>query len=575
MENVRIAEILEEIADLLELKRDNPFRVRSYRNAAQAVRGFTQRIEDMAEEGEDLKSIPEIGESIAKKIVEILDTGSCRKLKMLHKQIPTGLPDLMKIPGLGPRKVKEMYDELDISSIAELKEACENKRIRDLEGFGEKTEKKILQGIETVGATSGRILLKEASEFAESIVRYLKDLESIDRWEVAGSFRRRKETIGDLDILVSAIDREQAGKEILDFEEIEHVIGEGKEKISVTLKAGLQVDFRFFTERSFGAALLYFTGSKSHNIALRKIARKKGWKLNEYGMFSGEKLLAGKSEEDIYSRLGCDYIPPELREDNGELEAARTGTLPDLIEAGDINGDFHAHTNATDGHNTIREMAAAAREQGHTYLAITDHSKAVRMAKGLNDEQLRKHADAIREVDADLDKFWLLAGVEVDILKDGSLDISENVLADLDWVCASIHSYFDLDEKKMTDRIVKAIKSGVVDCIGHPLGRMLGRRDPIAVDIDAVFEACRENNVCLEINAEPDRMDLPANHARHAAAEGVKLTIGTDAHSTSDLVLMEYGVAVARRGWLTSGNVLNTLNLTDLRKELGNRRNGT
>jgi len=569
MENTRIAEIFDEIGDLLELKGDNPFRVRSYRNAAQSIHGLSKRIEDMLAEGEDLESIPDIGESIAKKIKEIIDSGTCKKLKELHNQLPDGLREMMQIPYLGPRKVKAIYDELGVSSMAELKKACQEERVRELDGFGKKTEEKILRGIETVGAAAGRVLLKEAAEYVESIARYLDGLGSLKRWEVAGSFRRRKETVGDLDILIQAAEREKASEEIRAFDEVSDVIGEGKEKISVNLKNGLQVDFRFFEERSFGAALMYFTGSKSHNIALRKIAQNKDWKLNEYGIYSGEKLLAGKSEEDLYSRLELEYIPPELREDRGEIDAARDGKLPRLIELADIQGDLHAHSKASDGHDTIKEMVDAAQERGYKYLAITDHSQAVRVANGLDEDRLREHADAIRSVDAELDNFWLLAGVEVDILQDGSLDLDKGVLEELDWVCASVHSYFDLNKKEMTERILKAIHSGVVDCIGHPLGRMIGKRDPIAFDTEAIFDACAENNVCLEINAHPQRLDLPDNYARQAVAKGVQLVVDTDAHAGSDLDLIEYGVAVARRAWCTAENILNTLKLTDLRNRLG------
>lgn len=571
MENARIAEVFEEMGDLLELKDGNAFKIRSYRSAAQTIRGLSERLADRAKAGDDLTDIPNIGKSLADKIHEILETGTCSKVEKLRDDFPVGLPELMNVPGLGPRKVKLLYEALDITSLADLRKACKEHKVAELEGMGEKTEENILKGLDTVEATEGRLLLKETAEFVETLSRALDHIDEVKRWEVAGSFRRRKETIGDLDILIEAGDREKARDDIVGFDDIQDVVNKGTEKISVTLKSGLQVDFRFFEKDAFGPALLYFTGSKSHNIALRKVAQKEDWKLNEYGLYSGEKRLAGKSEEETYDRLGYPYIEPELREDRGELKAAKDDKLPDLVTLDAIQGDLHAHTKATDGTQTIEEMAGAAQERGYKYLAITDHSKAVRMVNGLDEDELREHADAIRRVDDDLDRFWLLAGVEVDILKGGALDLADDVLTELDWVCASVHSYFDLDEKEMTKRLVKAVESGVIHCIGHPLGRMIGQRDPAAVDSETLFQACAEHNVYLEINAQPQRLDLPDTYCRAAADAGVKFVIGTDAHKDTDLDLMWCGVAVARRGWLSADQVLNTSNLTYFRKQLGGR----
>jgi DNA polymerase (family 10) len=571
LENARIAEVFEEMGDLLELKDGNAFKIRSYRSAAQTIRGLSERLADRAKAGDDLTDIPNIGKSLADKIHEILETGTCSKVEKLRDDFPVGLPELMNVPGLGPRKVKLLYEALDITSLADLRKACKEHKVAELEGMGEKTEENILKGLDTVEATEGRLLLKETAEFVETLSRALDHIDEVKRWEVAGSFRRRKETIGDLDILIEAGDREKARDDIVGFDDIQDVVNKGTEKISVTLKSGLQVDFRFFEKDAFGPALLYFTGSKSHNIALRKVAQKEDWKLNEYGLYSGEKRLAGKSEEETYDRLGYPYIEPELREDRGELKAAKDDKLPDLVTLDAIQGDLHAHTKATDGTQTIEEMAGAAQERGYKYLAITDHSKAVRMVNGLDEDELREHADAIRRVDDDLDRFWLLAGVEVDILKGGALDLADDVLTELDWVCASVHSYFDLDEKEMTKRLVKAVESGVIHCIGHPLGRMIGQRDPAAVDSETLFQACAEHNVYLEINAQPQRLDLPDTYCRAAADAGVKFVIGTDAHKDTDLDLMWCGVAVARRGWLSADQVLNTSNLTYFRKQLGGR----
>lgn len=558
MENAQIADIFDEIADLIELQGGNAFRIRAYRSTARTVRGFSRRVEDLAEQGEDLSKLPNVGESTAGKIHEILQKGTCRRLEALREKVPSQLADLMKVAHIGPRKAMQLHEELGVDSFDSLRKACEAHRVRKLDGMGPKTEENILKGLRTVESASGRIGLKEAADHVESLGRYLDGVSAIERWEVAGSFRRRKETIGDLDILVHADDRSSVQQGILEYGEIAEVLGKGKEKISVRLGSSLQVDFRFFEPKSFGAALMYFTGSKAHNIAVRKRAVSKDWKLNEYGLFKGKRRLAGKTEESIYRRLGLACPPPELREDRGEIEAAEDDELPTLVGLKDIHGDLHAHTKATDGQNTIEEMAKAAKDRGYKFLAITDHSKAVRMAKGLDEERLRKHADKIRSVNDSMKGFWLLAGIEVDILKNGKLDLDEDLLAELDWVVASIHYNWNLDKKKMTQRVRSAITSGVVDCIGHPLGRMIGRRDPISLDLDQVFEACVENGVRLEVNAQPDRLDLPDYHCQRAREGGVEFVISTDAHKTADLDLMRFGVANARRGWLTKKDVLNT-----------------
>ena len=567
MENSQIAAVLSEIADILEILDENPFRIRSYRNGARAITDLTERLEDLAA-GKDLTELPGIGESLAGKIHEILKTGTCQMIQDLRKRLPPHLTDLLKVKGLGPKKVKALYDKLGLTTLEELKAAAEAGKIRGLEGMGEKTEQNILKGLAILAAEEGRIGIRVATEQVAVLARHLGKVSAIRRFEVTGSFRRRRETIGDLDVLVQAPDRGKATEGILAYEPIEDVLAKGEEKVAVRLVGGLQVDFRFIEPESFGAAMMYFTGSKAHNINLRKRAQKEDLKLNEYGLFRGDRQIAGASEEEVFKALGLPWIPPELREDRGEIEAAEAGKLPRLIALGDLRGELHAHTTATDGANSIDEMAEAARALGYEYLAVTDHSKAVTVAHGLNDDTLRRHAQHIRKVGERLKKFWLLAGVEVDILKDGRLDISDSVLAELDWVVASVHSAFGMPEDKMTARLIAAVTSGVVHCLGHPFGRLIGQRDSLHFDADRVFEACKKAGVCLEINAQPDRLDLPDVYCKGAREMGLTMVIATDAHRASEFEWIGYGVGVARRGWLEKGDVLNTCAAAALRKRI-------
>jgi len=568
MENDAVADILDEIADLLELKDANEFRIRSYRSAARTVRDLTDRLEDLVAQDEDLSSLPNIGQSTAQKIHEMLDRGTCTRLEELREEVPRGLVELMHVPYVGPRTAMELQRKLGVENLDDLQKACEKHHVRKLSGMGQKTEERILEGIATVRGTAERILYKVAADHAKSLARYLDGIPQIKGWEFAGSFRRRKETVGDLDVLLDARDREKATEVLTTYEAVADVLSRGSERVSVRLRSGLQIDFRFFEPSAFGAALVYFTGSKAHNITLRRRAQDHDWKLNEYGLFKGKRRLAGKTEQSVYQRLSLPWIPPELREDRGEIEAADQNALPHLIKPKHIRGDLHVHTNATDGQNTIEEMARAARDRGYEYLAITDHSKAVRVAKGLDDTRLRKHVEAIRSVNDAIRGLRLLAGVEVDILKSGKLDLNEKTLSELDWVVAAVHSHFDLSEKKMTERLLTAIRSGVIHCIAHPTGRMIGKRDPIRFDAQKVFGACAEHNVRLEIDSQPNRLDLPDTHCQDALKAGVSFTIITDAHSTAALELMLLGVNVARRGWLEKKDVLNTRTIAQLRKEL-------
>lgn len=568
MENSQVAKAFEDIADLIELEGGNAFRIRSYRNAARTVKDLSERVDEKVKRDDDLSKLPNIGKSTADKIKEIAETGTCKRLEDLKKQMPEELIELMHVPELGPKKVKAIYDALGVQTLEDLKEACEKHKVRDLEGMGAKTEENILKGIKTLQTATGRFLRKEARDQVRTLEAILQDCKEVNQFQVAGSYRRCKETVGDLDFLVEAADRPATTEKILDDASVEDVIGKGREKLSVRLASGMQVDFRYFDQQAFGAALIYFTGSKAHNIAIRKIAVDKDWKLNEYGLFENDKLLAGKTEKEVYKKLGLDWIPPELREDNGEVEAARNSQLPKLVELKQIRGDLHCHTKATDGKNTINEMAEAARAFGYDYLGICDHSQAVRVAGGLNEDELQKHAEEIRKVDAEYDDFWLLAGVEVDIMKDGTLDIDEKILKELDWVTASIHYNFNLSPDAMTKRLLAAIESGVVNSIGHPFGRQFGRRDPLQFDVDKVFNACRENHVCLEINAQPERLDLLDVYCGKARDAGAKIVINTDSHTTDDLDFMEFGIGIARRGWLEKNEILNTKTLKQLKNYL-------
>lgn len=569
MRNSELAALFHEMANLLEIQGEDSFRSRSYEQAARTLDDMTEQVAALAGEGKKLTDLPGIGKSHAEKIEEILKTGSCARLEELRKSLPPGITDLLRLKGVGPKKVKLLWEQLKITTLEQLKTAAEAGKIRGLPGMGEKTEEHILKSLKTVAAQAGRISIHEAVELVDELGRYLDSQKKvIKRWTVAGSFRRRVETVGDLDVLIEASDRAAATEAIGKFPGLAEITERGPEKLEAALKGGFQVDFRFFEAEDFGAALQYFTGSKAHGIALRKIAQKKKLKLNEYGLFRGEKSVAGKSEEEIYEKLGLEFVPPELREDRGEVEAAAAGKLPELIELADIRGDLHAHTRETDGHDTIAAMAEAARERGYQYLAITDHSQAVTIARGMDEKRLGRHAEAVRKAGAGLKDFTLLAGIEVDILKDGRLDLSEATLKELDWVIASVHSYFEQSEAAMTERIVRAVSSGAVHCLGHPFGRLIGQRDPIVFDVDKVFAACKKHSVALEINSHPDRLDLPDVYCQRAKEMGLKMVISTDAHRTTDLRLIEHGVWVARRGWLSKADVLNTAPVTAFRKAI-------
>ncbi|MBI5966703.1 MAG: DNA polymerase/3'-5' exonuclease PolX [Deltaproteobacteria bacterium] len=570
MENKGIADIFVEIADILDIQGENPFRVRSYRNAARTIENMSQRVEAMVKAEENLEEIPGIGKSIHEKIEEIVSMGKCRFLEELRAKVPAGLTELLKLEGLGPKKVKLLYDELAVDSVDRLEKAAQAGRLRDLAGMGLKTEEKILKSIEKYQAGLGRFKLSVGFIYAQALLEYLKDVAGVKRLDPAGSFRRRMETIGDLDILAICGKGCKVMDRFTEYGDAAEVISKGETKSSVRLNCGLQVDVRVLEEESYGAALHYFTGSKAHNIAIRDRAKDLGLKVSEYGVFRAkdEKRLSGAKEEDVFKAVGLPFIQPELRENRGEIQAAEKGKLPHLIELADIRGDLQMHTAATDGKNSIAQMAQKAKEMGYSYIAITDHSKAVRVAGGLDEKGLARHLKEIEKVNGQIPGVRLLKGVEVDILADGSLDLKDDILKESRVVIASVHSRFNMEEKEMTRRIIKALKNPNVNILAHPTGRLILEREPYKVNLPEVFQAAIDEGVVLEINAYPDRLDLRDVDARLAKEMGAKLVISTDAHSALQMELMKFGVFTARRGWVEAKDVINTLPLEAMLKIL-------
>ncbi len=558
--NSDVAEIFTKVADLLDIKGANQFRVRAYRNAAQTISGLSHNVADMVDDGKDLSELSGIGKDLADKIKEIVNTGSLKQLKELEKETPPELTKLMKMETVGPKRVKALYEELNIESIEQLEKAAKQNKVQELDGFGKKTEEKILKEIERIkeGGEQERFKLVVAEEFVQPLVNYLKDLKGVKQAEIAGSYRRLKETVGDIDILVSCKKSSDVMDKFVDYEDVGRVISKGETRSSVVMRNGLQVDLRVVPEVAYGAALHYFTGSKAHNIAIRKMGVKKDLKINEYGVFKGDDRIAGKKEEEVFEQVDLPFIDPELRENAGEIEAAQKGKLPKLIKLEEIKGDLQSHTTATDGKNSLEEMANAAQELGYEYLAVTDHSKRVSMAGGLNEKQL---ADQIKEIDKlnkNLKNFLILKSVEVDILEYGSLDLSDEILKELDIVICSIHYNTKLSRDKQTKRVLHAMENPNFHIFAHPTGRLIGERDPYEIDLETVMKAAVKNGCFLELNAQPDRLDLSDTYCKMAKEMGVKITISTDAHTTADLGNMRIGIGQARRGWLETDDVLNT-----------------
>lgn len=565
MENKKISYIFSSIADILELQDANVFRTRAYRTAAQNISNLSRELKDVYDEDPFLiDNIPGIGKDLKEKIIELVTTGNLIYYDEIKKEFPPGFLDMLDLSGMGPKKLKKLKEELGIENVNDLEKACKRGELAPLDGMGAKTQDKFLKAIEHYRKKEGRMLLSEAYGYAEKIVEYLAKSKNFKKIEKAGSLRRGKETVGDVDILVVAKDNEKAMDYFVQFPGVELVIAKGKTKASIQLKDGPQVDLRVIDASCFGAALVYFTGSKQHNVKIRTKAKAKSYKISEYGVFriskaGRETMVAGKTEKDLYEKIGMEWIPPELREDTGEVEAALKGELPkDLISPEDIKGDLHIHTVESDGRSTIEEIVRAAKAKGYQYLAITDHSKYVRVANGMDEKRLIKHIERIRKVSKKVKGIKLLAGCEVDILPGGVLDFKDNILKELDLVIVAIHSGFALDDKSQTERLLRALDNKYVNILAHPSGRLIAKRSPIEVDFDSVFKKAAENNIFLEINTHGERIDLNDANARRAKELGAKFVISTDAHETEQMDEMMHGVITARRAWLSKKDVLNT-----------------
>ncbi len=563
--NADIAAIFEEIADLLEIQGANPFRVRAYRNAARTVGEYGRDLATLVAKGEQLPKLPGIGEDLARKIHEIARTGRSEFLERLHRQLPETITELLHLPGLGPKKVKALHDQLKVDSLDDLRAAAQAGRIRALPGFGEKTERHILEALAQRADSARRFKRPVAAQYVEALAAALRAVPGVTRVEIAGSYRRCRETVGDIDLIATAADSAPVMARLTGYDEVAEVLSQGSTRASVVLRCGLQVDLRVVPESSFGAALAYFTGAKAHNIVLRKRAQARGLKLNEYGVFRGERQIAGDTEESVYAALGLPWIPPELREDRGEVEWAERGPLPRLVNRADLRGDLHCHTKASDGANTLREMAEAARARGLEYLAITEHSQRLRMARGLDSARLLKQMDEIDRLNGELEGIVLLKGIEVDILEDGRLDLPDAVLGRLDLVVGAVHSHFDLPPAKQTARLMRAMDHPHFTLLAHPTTRELDKRAPMEADWLRIIRHARARSCYLELDSQPDRLDLLDTWCRVAKEEGVLVAIDSDAHSVHDFDDLEWGVGQARRGWLSPEDVLNTRPLEALR----------
>ena len=570
MKNRFVADILYQIADLLDVKGEIFFKTRAYRIAAQTIEVLNEDIETVSNENR-LQSIPGVGEALAKKITEIVETGKLEYFEKLKKEIPAGLLTLLELQGLGPKKVSALYKNLGITTIEELRNACTKGKLRDLDGFGEITERNILRGIQLREKTSGRVLLNMAYADGNSYLDYLKKCERIEKIDIAGSLRRKKETIGDLDILASSEFPDEVMDYFVKYPSVQQVLLKGSTKTSVLLNDGLQVDLRVVKKESYGSALQYFTGSKEHNVKMRSIAIKKGFKLNEYGLFdkNTDEYVVGNTEEEIYNTLGLSYIEPELRENRGEIEAASDGRLPNLVKYEDIKGDFHVHSLWSDGSDSIETIAHYAQKMGYEFVGIADHSQSLKIAQGLSEEKVLRKINEIENINKKLSGFKVLCGTECDIKPDGSLDYSDMILKKFDFVGVGIHTAFEMSGADQTKRIVKSMENENVDFIAHPTCRMIGRREPFDIDMEKIFDAARETDTYLEINSFPDRLDLNDVHSKLAKERGVKFVIGTDSHSAVNLPFMHFGVATARRGWLEKKDILNTHSLREIEKILG------
>jgi DNA polymerase (family X) len=556
-------------ADLLEIDGANQFRVRAYRTAARNIANLPHSLADMILDGKDLSELPGIGQDLAGKITEIITRGRLTELESITKRLPAGLIDITRVAGLGPKRAGVLYRELGIASVGELEKAARAEQVRELPGFASKMEQTILADIERRGGGQAgkRLKLSVAQELARPLLAYLEKVKGVKRVEAARSYRRGMETVGDLDVLVTHASSSDVMERFVGYEDVERVISKGPTRATVVLRFGLQVDLRAVPEESYGAALHYFTGSKAHNVAVRLMGVKKGLKINEYGVFKGDKRIAGRTETEVYEQVGLPYIEPELREDRGELEAALKGKLPKLIEIKDIKGDLHCHTEATDGHASLEEMAEAARKRGYRYLAVTDHSKRLAMTRGLDEKRLAAQMKEVDRLNKKLDGFTILKAIEVDILEDGSLDLPPDALKDLDLLVCSVHHKFNLPRDVQTERIIRAIGSRpTLTILGHPSGRLIPQRKPYDIDMEKVMRAARDCGCVIELNAQPERLDLTDIDCQMARDMGVMVAISTDAHSPGEFDFMRFGVTQARRGWLEAANVINTRSLAELKK---------
>jgi len=565
MKNKELANIFERMADILEFKGENPFKISAYRKASRIIGDLTQDIEEIAEKGR-LKDVPGIGEGMAEKIAEYLKIGKISKFEEIKKEVSDELIAIMDIPGMGPKTLSMLHKEKKISNLSQLEKAVESGSLIGLPGIGEKKVANIKRGIELLKQSKGRMNLGIAFPVAKRIVETLREKTGSQKIEWAGSLRRMKENIGDIDILATGRDHEKIVYAFTHLPEVKEVLASGETKASVIVEGGIQIDLRVVEEDSYGAALQYFTGSKGHNIRLRGIAKAKGIKINEYGVFKGGKKIGGNEEKEVYRCLGMDWIEPELREDRGEIEAAQEGRLPKLIHESEIKGDLHVHSKWSDGTSSIEEIARSAQKRGYQYVVICDHSKSLRIAHGLDEARLMKQIEEIDRLNEKLKGFQILKGSEVDILTDGTLDLSEKVLEKLDFVVAAIHSGFKQDQEKMTKRIIRALENPLIHVIAHPSGRLLGTRDPYEVEIEGLMEAAKKYGKALEINAYFERLDLDDIHCRKAKEMGIQVAIGTDSHHLDQMWMISLGVAVARRGWLEAPDILNTLSLKGILK---------
>jgi DNA polymerase (family 10) len=564
MQNHEIAAILDETADLIEVSEDNFFRIRAYRNAARTIRDHPVALAQM--DSRQIRALPGIGADMAAKIGSIVQSGDFDVHRDLATKIPPGLVHLLRLPGLGPKRVQLLNQRLRIRDLDDLKKAIAAGALRSVRGFGPKMERQLSQALAEERPAKARLMLSEAAPTANALLKHLGQCAAVEYLEIAGSFRRRQETVGDLDVLALSAAPAAVMDHLLHFSGIQQVHGKGETKSSVVLGGGLQVDLRVVARESYGAAMVYFTGSQAHCVHLRRIAQARGMLLNEYGLFRDDECVAGATEEEVYRALGLDFIAPELREDRGEIEAAAAGRLPKLLKREDLRGDLHSHSTYTDGRASIEAMAAQARDCGLEYLGITDHSQRVAMAHGLDPVRLRDQWREIDQVANHLHGITLLRGIEVDILEDGSLDLPDDALAQLDWVVASVHYKLGLNPDQMTQRLIRAIRNPHVDVIGHPSGRLLSGREPSTFDLDEVLHVAREEGCALEVNSQPQRLDLNDSACLKAKHAGVKLVVSSDAHHPRDFAMLQYGVNQARRGWLEPEDVLNTRPLNQLRQ---------